>query len=210
METPQPQPQAQPLPTAMPKKSRRRIPIIIAVVVLVVLLVGAASWYTWNKRHKKTTTTTTATTATLKVSEEAAKNAKNAAGVPANAANAPTNPSKPLIDASTTTSTAMATFWVFPTGTTSPTQVAQEWFMHNSKVVNPSTISVAATVKNIGGDPGAPNCTITAQNDDGSNTGTATVARPSLAAGATADFTTNVTVSNQGAQSVTQINATCL
>jgi hypothetical protein len=77
-------------------------------------------------------------------------------------------------------------------------------------VVNPADLAVYGTVTNTGTVAGTPTCTIQAHDDSYSYTGTDAVQRTSpLEPGGEWSFKDDVTITNQGAQYVTQVNVSC-
>jgi hypothetical protein len=77
-------------------------------------------------------------------------------------------------------------------------------------VINPATLDVIVRVTNTGSAAGTPDCTVTARNPAFSNSGvTAGTLTGKVQPGATATFVMRVTITNQGAASVTQVNADC-
>ena len=81
----------------------------------------------------------------------------------------------------------------------------------NYAVVNPADLSVVIEVTNTGSKPGTPSCTIDAQDPSFAYSGVdvATLANP-VAPGATTHFADNVTITQQGAQYVTQVTVKCM
>lgn len=76
--------------------------------------------------------------------------------------------------------------------------------------VNPADLDVAVEVTNTGSKAGTPTCTIKASDASGAYNGfdQAKMNGP-LAAGASSDYSSDVTITSQGASYVTDVTATC-
>lgn len=76
-------------------------------------------------------------------------------------------------------------------------------------VVSPTTVSVSYHVKNIGKAAGTPSCTITVNDASDAHFGEDVVSVGSIKVGQTVTSADSITISNQGAQYVTQATINC-
>jgi cytoskeletal protein RodZ len=187
--------------TKKTSQHKRTIIIAVCVAVLAALLLG---WYILSQQKNKTEIKPPTTPAAGSTSTNPpVSNDSSTTNNPSTETSSGQSPSPAPAPAP-----APASYSAYPQGGT-PTQSAADWYAHNSYVLNDSAVNVYVEAKNIGGQAGSPTCTIKAQNANGTNSGTAVVPRPNLAPGAVTDFNSIVTISNQGARSVTQISVSC-
>jgi hypothetical protein len=80
----------------------------------------------------------------------------------------------------------------------------------NYQVINPADLGVTVQVTNTGTKPGAPTCTVQAQDPSYAYTGIDVVTlNIPVQPGHTATYVDNVTITHQGAQYVTQVTVKC-
>jgi hypothetical protein len=76
-------------------------------------------------------------------------------------------------------------------------------------VINPSQLSVAFTVKNDGSEPIEPSCKVKATDGTGTYKGIYMAIQDSIAAGVSQRLVTQVEISQEGAEFVTEVTAEC-
>jgi hypothetical protein len=107
-------------------------------------------------------------------------------------------------------SSSSGSYEVSPSNGT-PTTDANEWANDGAAwVVNPADLHIDAVVKNTGGTAATPDCDVHAADNSGAYSGTDVVTdSSSLNPGETWDFSDDLTITNQGANYVTQITVNC-